>query len=172
MRTASRQTRCWSLPAGLICATGLVVLAASPVRAGERAGACRGGPDASCICWTEDGVTKMSCPPDPVHAEVAGPSGNRRVAPLAVDAPVPTGKPRVERLPPDATLSDVERRAYLQKRQETLDNDLLAAQRARFVAKARGESAAKLERLDRTFTDLNALRRANLTELRVLDVAQ
>ena len=49
---------------------------------------------------------------------------------------------------------------------------MLAAQRARFVAKARGESAQELERLDRGFADLNARRRANLADLRALGVAQ
>jgi hypothetical protein len=92
---------------------------------------------------------------------------------MAVDAPAPVaGQPRVELPPPDATLSDDEKRAYLQKRQEALDDDLLAAQRARFVAKARGESAQELERLDRGFADLNARRRANLADLRALGVAQ
>jgi hypothetical protein len=91
---------------------------------------------------------------------------------MAVDAPVPTGEPRVDLPPPDATLSDDEKRAYLRNRQEKLDSDLLAAQRARFVAEARGESAEELQRLDRSFADLNARRRANLTDLRALGVAQ
>jgi hypothetical protein len=92
---------------------------------------------------------------------------------MAFDAPAPVaGQPHVELPPPDAALSEDEKRAYLQKRQEALDNDLLAAQRARFVAKARGESADGLERLERTFADLKARRQANLTQLRALDAVQ
>lgn len=172
MRKVSRQTRCWPLAAGLVCATGLAVLAASPVRAEERAGACRGGPHPSCVCWTENGVTTMSCPSDTAHPETSAARGDQRVVRMAVDAPVPTGEPRVDLPPPDATLSDDEKRAYLRNRQEKLDSDLLAAQRARFVAEARGESAEELQRLDRSFADLNARRRANLTDLRALGVAQ
>jgi hypothetical protein len=57
------------------------------------------------------------------------------------------------------------KRAWLEKRQRSLDRRVLEVQRARFIARARGESEAEIEQLNDSFGALQGRRRQNLHEL-------
>jgi hypothetical protein len=50
-------------------------------------------------------------------------------------------------------------------RQRSLDEHLLKVQRARFLAKARGEATEEIDKLDEAFAKLQEGRHQNLTEL-------
>jgi hypothetical protein len=63
-------------------------------------------------------------------------------------------------------LTDEERLARLQERQRELDRRLLEVQRARFEARSRGDAAEEIERLEKTFDDIQDQRRANLRQIK------
>jgi len=73
--------------------------------------------------------------------------------------------------PPEA-LTPEERRAMLVHRQRSLDEHLLKVQRARFLAKARGEASEEIEKLDETFSKLQEGRHQNLTELGAFETSE
>jgi hypothetical protein len=136
--------------AAVIGALAIVAATVSPVAAEQQPTSCPAGRDASCICWTENGIANISCTASMKKAH-ATTQATRAVADL------PGLDPR---------LTDGERRTYLQKRQDKIDRELLAAQRARFVARASGQSDEQIGTLNRTFTELQQQRHVNLTQLR------
>jgi len=159
--------------AAVIGALALVAATVSPVAAEQQRTSCPAGRDASCICWTENGIAKVSCTSKRPAARVATPTSPSDQSPGHLAAASRISKEPVDADPPQlGSMTDEERRTYLQKRQDDLDREVLAAQRARFLARAAGKTDEEVEKLGRTFKDLQQRRHANLSRLHALGSAE
>jgi hypothetical protein len=120
-----------------------------------------------CACWTENGITKMSCraranEPAPQQrgeedAARRGPQHTRQVGGSMADVAAE-----------DPWMTDEDRLTALKKRQSEVERSLLKAQRERFEARARGESDEELERVDASFADLKQQRWTIIQKVRRL----
>jgi len=157
----------------LVCAAGVHAWVPS-AHAETSAVTCpaSGSVDGACVCWMESGVTRMACHQGAIEAPDstvgrADEGGDRHSASSAARP-----SRRIVRSPvgeePSAGMTDEEWREQLELRQQSLDRNLLEVQRARFEARARKESPEELERLDKAFTDVQAERNQNVSQLRAL----
>jgi hypothetical protein len=139
------------------CVLGLPTVSAAEPDAGAAVDCPQG-----CACWQENGISKMSC-----SAPANEPAPRQQVEGNAVDAAHARRSPQQTRQVtgsvPDASaeqpwMTDDERLAALKQRQGKVEHSLLKAQRERFEARARGESAEELERIETSFADLKQQR--------------
>ena len=153
------------------CALALGALAWLPGAAhgAQEAVDCPAGTQRDCVCWRENGVLGMACS----QLGVATENGRRR------DESGTRGAKRKDRMqggpatPEDDELrgavTDDERRAALERRQERLNENLLKVQRARFLAQGQAEpDNAEVERLEKDFASVQEQRRTNLRQLEAL----
>ena len=131
---------------------------------------CPAGTQQDCVCWRENGVLGMACS----QLGVATESGRR-----GDESQTARGAKRENRMqgspatPEDDELrgavTDDERRAALERRQERLNENLLKVQRARFLAQGQPEpDKAEVERLEKDFASVQEQRRANFRQLEAL----
>ena len=158
-----------------VCTLGLVAWA--PPAHGDDVGPVdcpwEGAAGRMCSCWREAGIVKMVCS-QPMTGSTESKTEKSRTETVSQRSASVSRPgvvlPALEKL--DETLTPEERRAMLVHRQRSLDEHLLKVQRARFLAKARGETSEEIERLDETFAELQEGRHHNLTELGVFDTSE
>ena len=164
-----------------VCTFGLVAWA--PPAHGDDVGPVdcpwEGEAGRMCSCWREAGIVKMVCS-QPMTGRTGSTTGTPSTTETSKRKTVNQRSASVSRpevvLPtfeePREVLNPEERRAMLVHRQRSLDEHLLKVQRARFLAKARGETPEEIEKLEETFAKLQEGRHQNLTELEAFDTSK
>lgn len=158
-----------------VCTLGLVAWA--PPAHGDDVGPVdcpwEGAVGRMCSCWREAGIVKMVCS-QPMTGSTESKTEKSRTEPVSRRS-ASVSRPEIV-LPvfeePHEVLTPEERRAMLVHRQRSLDEHLLKVQRARFLAKARGETPEEIEKLEETFAKLQEGRHQNLTELEAFDTSK